>query len=149
MKTISQLFDSAFAVKEKRNWEKIFVIVDIHETILEPTWSEKVSETYYPMAKECLQILTKREDVCLIQWSSSSYVNNLAYDDKFCNDEIFFNYINENPEVPSTFYADFDTKLYMNVIIDDKAGFEPRDWHELYGYLTLVNPENKEIKVEF
>ena len=48
MKTISQLFDTAFATKARREWDKIFVIVDIHETILEPTWSEKRSDIYYP-----------------------------------------------------------------------------------------------------
>ena len=138
MKTISQLFDTAFATKARREWDKIFVIVDIHETILEPTWSEKRSNIYYPKALECLQLLSAMPDVCLIQWSSSSKENNEMYAENFADDRIYFDYINENPEVPSTVYADFDSKLYMNVILDDKAGFEPSDWIELYDYLIKL-----------
>jgi len=136
MKTISQIFDSAFATKEARGWEKIYVLVDIHETILYPTWSEERSEVFYPMAKECLKLLTKRNDVCLIQWSSSSPHNNAVYWNTFLDYNIDFDYINKNPEIKSTEYADFDTKPYMNVIIDDKAGFDANvDWLELHEYL--------------
>lgn len=144
MKTISQLFDTAFATKARREWDKIFVIVDIHETILEPTWSERRSNVYYPMAKECLQLLTEMDDVCLIQWSSSSGTNNFIYKSEFAKDNIHMDYINDNPEVPSTVYADFDSKLYMNVILDDKAGFEPSDWIELYDYLIKLKEERKQ-----
>jgi hypothetical protein len=140
MKTISQMFDSAFATKESRDWEKIYVLVDIHQTILFPTWSEERSEVYYPMAKECLQLLSQRNDVCLIQWSSSSQLNNAKYHHSFHTEGIDFNYINYNPEVKSTEYADFDSKPYMNIIIDDKGGFEPEvDWLELHEYLINKN----------
>lgn len=141
MKTISQVFDTAFQTKARRGWEKIFVIVDIHETILLPTWSEQRSNEYYPMAKESLQLLTEMDDVCLIQWSSSSGTNNFMYKSEFAKDNIHMDYINDNPEVPSTEYADFDSKLYMNVIMDDKAGFEPSDWIELHSYLLKLKSE--------
>ena len=141
MKTISQIFDTAFATKARRGWEFIFVIVDIHETILLPTWSEERSEEYYPLAKECLQMLSDMPDVYLIQWSSSSPENNNKYFNKFIEDDINFNDVNENSVVTSTEYADFDSKLYMNVIMDDKAGFEPSDWIELHAYLLKLKEE--------
>jgi len=143
MKTISQIFDSAFATKERRGWEKIYVCVDIHETILKPTWSEERSYDYYPKAKECLKMLSEMEDICLIQWSSSNANNSVGYIKEFREQGITFDYINSNPEVPSTEYADFDGKLYMNVIMDDKAGFEERDWQELYVYLHLRKSKAK------
>ena len=148
MKTIKQIFDSAFATKEKRKWEKIFVAVDIHETILEPTWSAERSHTYYPFAKECLQMLTLMDDVCLIQWSSSSFENNLHYNQEFSKDDIEFDHINENPEVPSTDYADFKKKFYINVIMDDKAGFDPLvDWIELHQYLIELAEERDDERL--
>ena len=143
MKTISQLFDSAFKAKNNKDWEKIFIAIDIHETILEPTWSDKRSHVYYPMAKECLQLLSQMPDVCLIQWSSSSPVNNMHYNMEFDTEGVNFQYTNRNPEVPSTSYADFDSKFYVSVILDDKSGFEPSDWIELYDYLIKLKEERE------
>lgn len=143
MKTISQIFDSAFATKERRGWDKIYVCVDIHETILKPTWSEERSYDYYPKAKECLRMLSEMEDIYLIQWSSSNQENATMYQFEFHKQGIEFDSINSNPEVKSTDYADFDGKLYMNVIMDDKAGFEPVDWEELHAYLHLRKSKAK------
>ena len=37
--------------------------------------------------------------------------------------------MNENPECGNTSYADFTRKPYFNIMIDDKAFFQPRtDW---------------------
>lgn len=49
---------------------------------------------------------------------------------------IWFKYINENPECPSTELCNFDSKFYFNILLDDKAGFVgDTDWliiqHEL------------------
>lgn len=141
MKTISQLFDTAFATKARRGWEKIFIAIDIHETILLPTWSEERSDSFYPMARQCLILLSEMEDVCLIQWSSSSVDNNQIYQAFFNDYGINFDHINKNPEVPSTDYADFESKFYFNVVMDDKSGFEPSDWFELHEYLLKLKAE--------
>ena len=134
MRSPVQLFERAFDVMQKRSWEKIYVLVDIHETIVEPTWTEDMSYTYYPLAKETLQIISKRNDVYLIQWSSANEYNQIQYHNIFQTDHIDFKEMNKNSDVLSTDYADFNTKPYMNVILDDKAGFEPSDWLELYNY---------------
>ena len=43
--------------------------------------------------------------------------------------DIHFDYANENPEVGNTSFQNFEVKLYFNVGIDDKFGFEPEtDW---------------------
>ena len=42
---------------------------------------------------------------------------------------IRFDYANENPEVGKTSFQNFEVKLYFNVGIDDKFGFEAEtDW---------------------
>lgn len=49
-------------------------------------------------------------------------------------------YINSNPEVTDKHYADYSLKFYINLILDDKAGFLPEeDWRALKGYLKLKN----------
>ena len=47
----------------------------------------------------------------------------------FAEEGIHFDYANENPEVGNTSFQNFEVKLYFNVGIDDKFGFEPEtDW---------------------
>lgn len=138
--SILNAFKKAFEVQKKKGWDKIYVAVDIHETMMKPTWSSQKSTEYYDYCQIVLHHLSNREDVCLIQWSSSSPVNNLDYQKEFRSRGINFNYINSNPEVQSTDYADFDSKFYANVIIDDKAGFDPeKEWLNLLIFFELPN----------
>lgn len=45
-------------------------------------------------------------------------------------------FVNKNPEVVTNGYGDYSDKPYMNVILDDKAGFLPRkDWAKILRYL--------------
>lgn len=136
MNRIVKTFKRAFKVAAHKGWDRIYVGVDIHETVLKPTWSKELSVEYYDYAKECLQILSKDPRVCLILWSCSLPEFNQEYSDNFKNDDITFDYINENPECPSTDYANFDLKLYFNVGLDDKFGFDPEeDWVDILEYL--------------
>ena len=100
---IAKAFEAAFRRKREKNWEKIYVVVDIHDTIL--------------------------RDICLILWSGC-YPDRLEkYRQRFAADGIHFDYINENPEVGNSAFQNFDKKLYFNVGIDDKFGFDPEtDW---------------------
>jgi hypothetical protein len=133
---IIKLFKNAAKVAKDRNWDKIYLACDIHSTILKPTYSTILSTEYYPFAKDTLKMLSERTDICLILWSCSLPEINKEYFEFFKQDGINFDYINENPECPSTDYADFDTKLYFSVGLDDKFGFDPEeDWEPLYNYL--------------
>ena len=86
--------------------------------------------------------MSEDPEMCLILWSCSLPELNRKYAEAFEFDGITFNYINENPEVTSTPYADFETKLYFNVGLDDKFGFEPQeDWPILRQYL-----EHRKVK---
>jgi hypothetical protein len=78
-------------------------------------------------------MLHKRSDTVLILWTSSyeKYVDSVR---KKLQDNygIKFDYFNENPECINTKTGCFDNKFYYNVLIDDKAGFNPEsDWLEI------------------
>ncbi len=130
--SITTAFTVAFEKKKAKNWDKIFVLVDIHDTILRACYENEETYDYFPQAREALQMLSDRPDVCLILWSGC-YPDKLeAYLRRFEADAIHFDYANENPEVGNTPMACFDAKLYFNVGIDDKFGFDPAtDWAEV------------------
>lgn len=126
---IKKAFDAAFIRMREKNWEKIYVVVDIHDTILRACYDDEETYDYLPSAKEALQMMSLRKDICLILWSSSHRDKLMEYAGHFLDDGIRFDYINENPEVDNTRLQSFEEKLYMNVGLDDKFGFDGEtDW---------------------
>ena len=135
---IVQAFNNAFKRKKEKKWEKIYVLVDIHDTIFPACYNNKENYRFYPYAEEVLQQLSQRDDVCLILWTSSFHSTLKRYCAVFKRHNIHFNYINENPEVSNTDFQDFSQKLYFNVGIDDKFGFCPEDdWETILTYLNM------------
>lgn len=141
MGSILNKLREAIHYREVKEYDKLFIIVDIHGTILNPVWNNEETYSYYPWAKEALRLLSSKSWVVLIMWSAS-YVDNLEkYKWKFFSDGIYFKYINENPEVENGQLCCFDKKIYCDVGIDDKFGFSPlTEWKEIYDFLI----ENKE-----
>lgn len=126
---IKKAFEAAFTRMKEKNWEKIYVAVDIHDTILRACYDAEECYDYLPYSKKALQRMTRRDDICLIMWSSSHRDKLTEYARHFLDDGIRFEYINENPEVDNTRLQSFEEKLYMNVGLDDKFGFEGEtDW---------------------
>ena len=66
---IGKAFEVAFNRKKEMNWEKIYVVVDIHDTILRACYENEETFDYYPYAREALQLMTSRDDICMILWS--------------------------------------------------------------------------------
>ena len=126
---ITKPFELAFNRKIEKNWEKIYVIVDIHDTILRACYENEETFDYFPYAKEALQLMTNRDDICLILWSGCHKEQLDNYKRHFAEEGILFDYTNENPEVGNTSFQNFEVKLYFNVGIDDKFGFDAEtDW---------------------
>ncbi|MBO4659634.1 MAG: hypothetical protein J5637_08430 [Prevotella sp.] len=126
---IRKAFEAAFIRMREKNWEKIYIAVDIHDTILRACYDDEETYDYLPSAKEVLQMISLREDICLILWSSCHRDKLAEYARHFLDDGIKFDYVNENPEVENTRLQNFDEKLYMNVGLDDKFGFDGEtDW---------------------
>jgi hypothetical protein len=130
MKSICELYDKFW---EYTRYEKLYLLVDIHGTIFKPSFDKEETYQYYPWAKQCLQELSKDPKVVLILWSGCYTHNFMKYINKFEEDNINFNYINENPECSNSSYACFDSKFYFDIGIDDKFGFDPNiDWSNFY-----------------
>lgn len=117
-----------------RRYDNLYIVVDIHGTIFRPTFKkEEEVYQYYPYAKQCLQELSKDPNVKLILWSGCYQDKFDMYIKHFWEDNINFDYINENPECKNSDYACFDKKFYFDIGIDDKFGFDAlNDWREFY-----------------
>ncbi len=134
---IIKAFRAAFSRKEEKQWEKIYVIIDIHDTILHACYENDETFDYFPYAKEALRMLSDRDDICLILWTSCHKQQIETYIKGFAADGIHFDYANENPEVENTKLSDFSTKLYFNVGLDDKFGFDGyEDWKNVIKALS-------------
>ena len=139
---IKKAFEAAFIRMREKNWEKIYVAVDIHDTILRACYDDEETYDYFPSAKEVLQTMTLRDDICLILWSSCHQDKLKEYARHFLDDGIRFDYINENPEVGNTHLQNFEEKLYMNVGLDDKFGFDAENDWDIVHQVLIEYPEN-------
>lgn len=136
-----------FEYKNSRNWDKTYWGFDIHGTILKPNYQfGNTPDEFYPLAKETLQMLSKLPDVCMFLYTCSHPNEIEEYLTLFKANDIHFQYVNENPEIitDKAGYGNYDKKPYMNVLFEDKAGFNPEeDWGEVY---SLLRANYGEIK---
>lgn len=133
---IEKSFDNAFQKMKERNWEKIYVLVDIHDTVFEGCYHNKETYKWYPYAKETLNIMSHAQQISLILWTSTYKDKIDEYLGYFKDNGIRFDFSNRNSETENTDLSCFDEKTYFNVGIDDKFGFDAEiDWKTLYDYL--------------
>lgn len=124
----------AWEHQKEKNWPHTYWLVDIHDTILYPKYGG-ISDVYYPFAKEALQLASAMPDIKLIIWSCSKPEDLRKYEEFFANDQINFDYTNANPDALVYPFGDFTIKPYCNCMFDDKAGFTPNEWENIYTLL--------------
>lgn len=135
-----KLLEKQYLRMKERGWKKLYFVVDVHEVILKPNYDTDYSTEYYPLAKEVLQMLSKREEIVLIMWTASIEEHRIKYQKEFEKEGINFQYINENPEVINTDWGDYKSKMYCNVGFDDKFGFDPSiHWEEIKYFYSYKN----------
>ena len=117
-------------IVKERGWDRSYWFIDIHGTMIKPNYSkEKIPTEFYPFAIDVLKILTNRPEIKLCLYTCSWPEEIEKYIELFTSHGIKFDYINGNPEVSSSSYGCFDKKPYINVLMDDKSGFDPNeDW---------------------
>jgi len=133
--------ERAFSDKITRKWEKLFICVDLHDTIIQGKHSlNNDGAEYLPNAIKVLQNLSKRNDIVLILWTSSHVTPITKVLDKLEKQGVYFKYVNNNPECPNDALCDFSKKFYFNIGLDDKFGFDG-----LGGDWFLIEKELKRI----
>lgn len=141
-KYINKVFTNSF----KKEWYETYWLIDLHSTVIKPSYKlNDNSIEFYPFAEDVLKILTNRKDIHLIMWTSS-YKNEIDnYVTEFIKHDIFFDTINENPNISSKNgnFGFYEQKMYFNVALDDKAAFNPEsDWEPIYNLLKKYQEDN-------
>lgn len=130
--SVIRAIEKFYTDKPRRGWDKGYFFFDIHGTILKPNYQYgNIPKDYYPYAKEALQEISKLSDVEMVLYTCSHPHEINEYLELFETDNIRFKYVNENPEVPTDIngYGCYDKKPYINVLFEDKAGFDPEtEW---------------------
>ena len=133
---IVRSFETAFKRMKEKGWDKIYILVDIHDTVFEATYSKDEYYRWFPYAKEALHLMSINPRISLILWSSSYTDAIEKYIDTFEKSKIHFDMVNVNKETEDNELSCFSQKTYFNVGIDDKFGFDARvDWEMIYHYL--------------
>lgn len=133
---IVKSFETAFKRMKEKGWDKIYILVDIHDTVFEATYSKDEYYRWFPYAKEALHLMSINPRISLILWSSSYTDAIEKYINTFEKSKIHFDMVNVNKETEDNELSCFAQKTYFNVGIDDKFGFDARvDWEMIYHYL--------------
>ena len=139
MSIIKSIEKNHFEYKVLRNWDKTYWFFDIHGTILKPNYEYgKIPTEFYPHALETLQFISGLSDIVMCLYTCSHPHEIEEYIKLFKENNINFKYINENPEVKTQLdgYGCYDKKPYMNVLFEDKSGFDPEtEWEEVLKYM--------------
>jgi hypothetical protein len=136
---IVKAINQSFLDKERKGFDKTYYFFDIHGTILKPNYKAgDIPKEFYPYAKEVLKFITGISDIVMCLYTCSHTHEVKEYLEFFKNEGIVFTYINENPEVVTDLngYGCYDTKPYMNVLFEDKSGFDSEtEWEEVLVFM--------------
>lgn len=130
---ITRAIENCIRLADEKGWDKTYWAFDIHGTILKPNYRRDViSHEFYPRAKEVMQALSQRTDIVRILYTCSYPHEIEQYITYFAGFGIHFHHINSNPGVVSGGYGYYVNKFYVNVLMEDKAGFDGEtDWFEI------------------
>lgn len=95
---IVRSFETAFKRMKEKGWDKIYILVDIHDTVFEATYSKDEYYRWFPYAKEALHLMSINPRISLILWSSSYTDAIEKYINTFEKSKIHFDMVNVNKE---------------------------------------------------
>ena len=131
--------ERSFEQMKERGWERLYWFIDFHDTIAVADYGDLTKREFFPKAKEVLQFLTNKPEICLVLWTCSHRDDIDDMIKWLKKHDITFEYINENPECQTTKRMNVESKPYYNVLLDDRSGFNPTsDWYFLRTILSRI-----------
>ena len=137
---IIKSIETAMRKKKERGYDYLYWCIDVHGVILESTYDLNNSGAKtFKHALNTLRLISGDPSNKIILWTSS-YDKPVADVVKYLTgNKIRIDYVNENPEYLKNEICDFTKKFYFDILLDDKAGFEPElDWLAIANYVANV-----------
>lgn len=143
--------ENSWKRKTQKGYDYWYWCIDMHGTLFENNYVQ--GSFGGNMFEECiapLRFLSNRKDVKLILWTSS-HPNVIENARMFLLKRgIFFDFVNENPDIGNDALCDFGRKFYFDVLLDDKAGFEPKvHWPLIQEKLEKMLVELPQVELVF
>jgi hypothetical protein len=137
---IARTIQRQYEIAKERGWDRTYWAVDLHGTVIKPNYrDDELPTDFYPHALETMRLLSGRVDVRLIMYTCSWPNEIERYVEKFNGTGVKFDHVNENPEVKSEGYGNYEDKPYFNVLLDDKAGFDPDlHWQDILRVMPQI-----------
>jgi hypothetical protein len=137
---IARTIQRQYEIARQRKWDRTYWAVDLHGTVIKPNYrDDELPTEYYAHAMETMRLLSGRADVRLIMYTCSWPAEIERYVAKFKETGIDFDHVNKNPEVESEGYGHYEDKPYFNVLLDDKAGFDPDlHWRDILKVMPQI-----------
>ena len=105
--------EEMFKLKKERKWDKIYIAIDLHGTIIVP--GRHITLQVYPEAKRGLKYLSKIDYVSLILFTSTKEEQLEEFYIWCMHNDIKFLALNENPECSqSNRDGDYTKKFYFS-----------------------------------
>jgi len=122
--------ERTFRDRKVRRWPNIYFCIDLHDVILQGKYKlNNDAAGYFPNCFNVLRQLNKHPDFVLILWTSGHIGPTAKVLEDLEKEGIHFKFVNENKDCPDDHLCNFSKKFYMNILLDDKAGFEgATDW---------------------
>lgn len=135
-------FVTADRIKKERKWKKLYIALDIHGTVLVPNYSG-IANVFYPSAIAALKEISNDKLYKIIMWTCSKEEDRIAYKKLLESHGIEIYAINKNPDMDNVLdWGDYSQKMYCNILLDDKAGFDPHtEWREIEKYMIYKRQE--------
>ena len=138
---IENILLKAFEKRIHRKYDTTYWCIDIHDTLVPSTYTypNNYDLTLYPYMIEAMKILSSMPDQRLILWSCTTTEKIRELLEALLKHEIYISYFNENPECKSNDISCFDDKFYFDILLDDKAGFDPwKEWKLIYSHMKVI-----------
>ena len=129
-------FREADKRKRERNWDTLYILLDIHSTVMIPNW-DGVSKEFYPHCLDALRLINSDKTYKIIMWTCSKKEDRDHYKMLLEKEGIDIYAVNENPDMEGVLnWGDYSQKMYCNILLDDKSGFDANtEWEEIIKYL--------------
>jgi hypothetical protein len=134
--------EQTFKLKAERSWDTLYVAVDLHGTLIKPTYDNNI--VFYPDAIEVIKWFNSRSDFKIILWTASYESEILHFLAEAKKWGVRIDFVNENPLEANSRKGCFDDKFYFNILLDDKAGFTGEtDWTLIKNELIKLGEWNR------